>query len=204
MLALMCPPRCGARSLCVLVPVAKLSRIHRCVLVLDVIVYGRQTPPVAQLYQGQDAAAQAKVRERLAEWDGAGGLYGFDSWVANTDRNERNLLFSGDKEVWLIDHGHCFTGPNWTPANLDPTKEFSNKLKRWLTPVMSDARRAAVASEAAKLPETVKGVDLEKLGEMNHVASILDRGESQEVCCHFCGEAYNLAPAELCARFADA
>ena len=136
-----------------------------------------QTPPVAQLYQGQDAAAQAKVRERLAEWEGAGGLYGFDSWVANTDRNERNLLFSGDKEVWLIDHGHCFTGPNWTPTNLDPTKEFSNKLKRWLTPVMTDARRAAVASEAAKLPETVKSVDLEKLGEMNHVASILDSGD---------------------------
>lgn len=136
-----------------------------------------ETPPVAQLYQGQDAIVQAKVRKRLAEWDGVGGLYGFDSWVANTDRNERNLLFSGNKEVWLIDHGHCFTGPNWKPANLDPAEEYSNQLKGWLTPVMSDAERTAVASEAATLPETVKGVDLEKLGEMNHVASILDRGD---------------------------
>lgn len=134
-----------------------------------------RTPPVAQLYQGQDAAVQKKVRERLAEWDGIGGLYGFDSWIANTDRHERNLLFSGDKEVWLIDHGHCFTGPKWTPANFDPAKLYSNKLKGWLTPVMSDARRTAVASAAAEVPERVNDLDLEKIGELNHVLDILDR-----------------------------
>ena len=38
----------------------------------------------------------------------------------------------------------------------------------------------------------------------DEIRSILDGGEGQEVCCHFCGEAYDLAPAELYARFADA
>ena len=136
-----------------------------------------QTPPVAQLYKGKDATVQAKVRQRIAEWDGVGSLYGFDSWVANTDRHESNLLFSGDKEVWLIDHGHCFTGPNWTPANFDPAREYANKLKGWLTPAMSESRRATVAGLAATLPENVKDLDLEKIGEINHVMGILDRGE---------------------------
>ncbi len=136
-----------------------------------------QTPPVAQLYHGQDATVQRKIRERLVEWDGVGGLYGFDSWIANTDRHERNLLFSGDKEVWLIDHGHCFTGPAWTPENFDPAKVYPNKLKSWLTPIMSATRRTAVASEAAKVPEKLEGLDLKKVGELNHVLDVLNRGD---------------------------
>ena len=136
-----------------------------------------RTPPVAQLYQGQNASVQRKVRERLAEWDGVGGLYGFDSWIANTDRHERNLLFSGDKKVWLIDHGHCFTGPKWTPANFDPANVYSNKLKSWLTPVMSDARRTAVASAAGGVPEKVKDLDLNRVGELNHVLDVLDKDD---------------------------
>lgn len=135
------------------------------------------TPPVAQLYQGQDATVQRKVRERLAEWSSIGGLYGFDSWVANTDRHDRNLLFSGDKDIWLIDHGHCFTGPTWTPANLNPPQVYSNKLKSWLTPVMSEARRAAVASAATEITQKAKALDLRKLGELNHVLDVLDSGD---------------------------
>ena len=136
-----------------------------------------RTPPVAQLYRGQNATVQTKVRKRLAEWDSVGGLYGFDSWIANIDRHEGNLLFSGDKEVWLIDHGHCFTGPNWTPENLDPTKNYPNKLKNWLTPVIPDERRKVVASAASEVPKKVKDLNLEKLGELNHVLNVLDGGD---------------------------
>jgi hypothetical protein len=136
-----------------------------------------QTPPVAQLYVGKDEAAMTRVRQRLSEWKSVGDLYGFDSWVANIDRHERNLLFSGDRDVWLIDHGHCFTGPAWTPANLDPTKQYTNKLTAWLTPVMSAARRDEVASQAAKLPTIAGGLDLKGLGEVNYIASMLDEAD---------------------------
>ncbi len=37
----------------------------------------------------------------------------------------------------------------------------------------------------------------------DEIRGILDGGEAQEVCCHFCGEAYVMTPAELRARFAD-
>jgi hypothetical protein len=79
-------------------------------------------------------------------------VYGFDAWIANIDRHERNLLFSGDKEIWLIDHGHCFSGPQWNSADLEPQREYVNRLQQWLTPAMSSARRAAVAGSAALTP----------------------------------------------------
>ena len=136
-----------------------------------------QTPPVAQLYHGQAPAAIARIRQRLANWKTIGRLYGFDSWVANTDRHERNLLFSGDKEVWLIDHGHCFTGPDWSPAELDPEGDFANKLKSWLTPVMSDDRRTVVAAEAADVSTSAMQLDLKKIGELNYLLRVLKGGD---------------------------
>lgn len=151
-----------------------------------------QTPPVAQLYQGQDGAGVTKIRERLAQWDGIGDLYGFDSWVANVDRHERNLLFSGETHVWLIDHGHCFTGPNWTPADLDPPSEYNNRLKEWLTPVMSEARRAAVAGAAAELPKKIGGIDLKNIGEINHVASILNAGDFTALMTFLAARAFHV------------
>ena len=134
-----------------------------------------QVPPVAQLYQGQGEAAKDKVRKRLAEWDGTGSLYGLDSWVANIDRHERNLLFSGDKEVWLIDHGHCFTGPNWKSGNLNPSQQYKNKLKNWLTPAMSQARRTSVAAAATKMSQEMTKLDVQKIGETNHVIVLLQK-----------------------------
>ncbi len=132
---------------------------------------------MAQLYVGKDATVQRKVRERLSKWSRIGDLYGFDSWIANTDRHEHNLLFSGDKDVWLIDHGHCFTGPKWTPTNFDPTKVYSNKLKGWLTPAMSDDRRNEVVTAAAEICERIKHVNLQRIGELNRVVDILDSGD---------------------------
>ena len=132
------------------------------------------TPPVAQLYLG---AAPNAVKNRLADWDGIGDLYGFDAWVANIDRHDRNLLFSGDKEVWLIDHGHCFSGPQWKPADLDPTREYENRLQQWLTPTISAPRRTAVARSAALLEGRVSGIDPNYLGQLNRVTALLDSGD---------------------------
>jgi hypothetical protein len=128
------------------------------------------TPPVAQLYIG---SAPDAVRKRLADWDGIGGVYGFDAWIANVDRHERNLLFSGAELVWLIDHGHCFSGPQWKPADLDPAREYQHRLQQWLTPVMSSARRTAVAGSAASLEARVSGIDPNEIGQLNRVIDLI-------------------------------
>jgi hypothetical protein len=38
-----------------------------------------------------------------------GHLYGFDCWVANSDRHMNNILLTGAGVGFLIDHGHCFS-----------------------------------------------------------------------------------------------
>jgi molecular chaperone Hsp33 len=49
-----------------------------------------------------------------------------------------------------------------------------------------------------------RALDTLALLGFDDIRSMLDGGESQEVRCHFCGEAYELTPAELRARFSNA
>jgi len=48
---------------------------------------------------------QAAVFERLRKWKDLVRAACFDEWIANCDRHAGNLLYDGDAEFWLIDHG---------------------------------------------------------------------------------------------------
>jgi hypothetical protein len=122
------------------------------------------------------------VLARLAQWADLGRLYGFDTLVANVDRHAGNLLFCGNKEVWLIDHGHCFTGPAWSAEDLEPAdKSVPNRLNEWLTPSLDDTKRTAVAGKAATVPGEVSRMDLRALAEANYVANLLNDGDFEAV-----------------------
>lgn len=47
----------------------------------------------------------SSVLERLRAWKHLLPAACFDEWIANCDRHAQNLLFSGNDEFWLIDHG---------------------------------------------------------------------------------------------------
>ncbi|MBX3579514.1 MAG: hypothetical protein KF723_20100 [Rhizobiaceae bacterium] len=134
------------------------------------------TTNVQQVYCG-DPENVPLIREKLAAWSDVAGMYGFDTWIANTDRHEGNLLFSGRNDIWLIDHGHSFTGPTWDPAHFKPDEQYNNRLAQWLTPSMSNDRRREVAGPAGSMPARLNGVDISRLGELNYVANILTRGD---------------------------
>lgn len=85
----------------------------------------------------------------LATWPDLGKLYAFDGWVANVDRHPGNLLHGGKSEFWLIDHGHCLTGPEWKPDSLDPNASVISRLREWLTPVLTAQQKANRVNEAA-------------------------------------------------------
>ncbi len=64
-------------------------------------------------------------------------IMAFDVWTANTDRTLSNLI-SYENQILMIDHGHSFTGPDWTAPSLrasvnnsygwqQPLKEFVNR-----------------------------------------------------------------------------
>jgi hypothetical protein len=131
---------------------------------------------VQQLYVG-NADGIPLIHEKLAAWPGIGGMYGFDTWIANTDRHQGNLLFAGQNEVWLIDHGHSFTGPNWTSDALVIDQHHNNRLAQWLTPSIPQERREEAAGPAGELPSKVKTEDMFKLGETNYVAGLLTGGD---------------------------
>lgn len=126
---------------------------------------------------------QQQLLHDILEWGDLGNLYAFDSWVANTDRHPGNLLFGGKHEIWLIDHGHCFSGPAWEPDDLDPNQAYRNRLSEWLTGFLSTDQKTKRASEAAKFAQTIASIDvvasakdshIEVLMPQRHVAAVED------------------------------
>lgn len=51
------------------------------------------------------AGHQAAVEAKLRAWKHLTSAACFDEWIANCDRHEGNLLFNGNGDFWLIDHG---------------------------------------------------------------------------------------------------
>jgi hypothetical protein len=150
-----------------------------------------EQPQVAMLYNNGGGAA---VLNRLAAWRALGRLYGFDALVANIDRHAGNILFSGDREVWLIDHGHCFTGPNWRAADLSPPdRSVPSRLSEWLTPVLDDSKKTTTARDAAQVETDVSRMDLRDLALANHMAVLLS-GDDLDAVLGFLDERHPHVP----------
>jgi hypothetical protein len=107
-------------------------------------------PNVAFSFRNSTAPQSDLLIATLIKWKLLGGLYAFDTWIANTDRHAGNLLFGGGDDVWLIDHGHSFTGPNWTSTDLKPDAAYRHRLKEWLTPRMTSDQRLQKSKDGAK------------------------------------------------------
>lgn len=130
---------------------------------------------VRQMYIAeQNRATEVLIAERLAAWSDAGKLYGFDSWIANTDRNSGNLLFGGAGGIWLIDHAHGFTGPAWASDDLDAAEEYANLLAAWLTPLLNIDQRAEMARNVGAASDRLGRGLLTRLADTAHIASLLD------------------------------
>lgn len=122
-------------------------------------------PSIASLVLAEldtDARATLKpIVNLLTKEPWLGRLYGFDTWVANIDRHIGNVLFSADAGVWIIDHGHCFTGPSWRVADLISDANYRNRLREWLTPMLSDADRKKLADGASALAAQLPKLNLD-------------------------------------------
>lgn len=132
-----------------------------------------QTPPLAQVYLGGDRRATRRVVEKLAEWVRLGDLYALDAWVANVDRHQGNLLFSGEDQVWLIDHGHCFSGPGWRATELNANLTYRHRLAEWLTPALTEHKRNALADVSANFPAHFANANVADIGRAAHASELL-------------------------------
>lgn len=182
-LGLPIPPACLALAATEALATSKGPTIPGGRLVFASIDVGQ--PQVAMLYR---AGGGPSLLARLAQWAQMGRLYGFDALTANTDRHAGNLLFSGDREVWLIDHGWCFTGPNWQPSDLSPVdRPVRSRLSEWLTPALDEEQRRAASRVAATVELDAAGLDLRAIAEANHLADLLTSGDLEAVLSYVQG-----------------
>lgn len=135
------------------------------------------SPSVASLVikptEQETLALLRPIVDLLTRQPWLGELYGFDAWVANVDRHVGNVLFATSTGVWIIDHGRCFSGPNWAPTDLVPSSKYRHRLREWVTPFLPPAERKRLFNEAAALSTRLLAIDVREAGRMNSVINLL-------------------------------
>lgn len=132
-----------------------------------------KVPNVTFQLMSTNPAGQRALLEEIAKWVDLGRLYAFDAWIANIDRHPGNLLFGSPGDTWLIDHGHCFTGPAWKPEDLDPAHEFANRLSEWMTPCLNITQKTVRKAEAASFEASLHGFTATESSESSRLTQLL-------------------------------
>ncbi len=129
--------------------------------------------PNIQFRYKTDEPGRVRLLGAITAWPSLGRLYGFDAWIANVDRHPGNLLFSWGGDAWLIDHGWAFTGPAWSPSDLDSTAAYRHRLREWLTRHLTEAGREVRAKQAGILEADLRLIDIDAAIVASHAALLL-------------------------------
>lgn len=132
-----------------------------------------KVPNITFRATGATAEAQQQLLRDVLEWGDLGHLYAFDAWIANIDRHPGNLLFGGKNQLWLIDHGHSFSGPAWEPSDLDPDGQYRNRLAEWATPHLTLDQKRKRSSEAVKFAAQITSIDVAESRRQSRIDAFL-------------------------------
>lgn len=116
----------------------------------------------------------------VASWAEWPDVIGFDDWIANPDRHGGNFLIGEQGKVWLIDHGHSFTGPNWQIAALQPQCSVPSRL--WSETIQAQVSlndRHAASTRVTKAVSRFEGVTVPSAIEDAHIKTYLLTAENQ-------------------------
>lgn len=122
-----------------------------------------QTPNLAQRLKSAHPLSEKIISNSLISWSKKGHLYGFDTWVANVDRHMGNILFGARNEMWLIDHGRCFTKENWVPSDLVPDVTYANRLQSWYTKLLDQLVRLKTKQDLHQVQAEISNIDLNEV-----------------------------------------
>ncbi len=95
----------------------------------------------------------------LTSWSDWTSAMTFDEWVANQDRHSGNILFGGPGDIWLIDHSHCFTGPNWNVADLKADGIWKNLIADNRVPTLTLPERLEAKKRVAAIISALGTID---------------------------------------------
>lgn len=134
-------------------------------------------PPLKQLWIGSHLP-QAVI-DTLVAWPSLPFSFGFDTWVANVDRNLGNMLYGGPGDIWLIDHGHILSGPFWVRDDLEAEAEYCNKMTMWLTPNLCTPHKKALIKGIDRLPDAIRKLDIKAIVETSKALAVLTSGDAK-------------------------
>ena len=116
----------------------------------------------------------------IGAWPDWPAVLGFDDWIANGDRHGGNFLIGGPGIVWLIDHGHAFTGPSWQIASLQPQCAVNYRLwNEVIQPNITPEARHAAVPRAVKAAMTFQDIDPDSAIEVAMIRPNLTTEEIQ-------------------------
>ncbi len=135
----------------------------------------------ANLFDGIRAEAIGAMRKFLVEWPLLGVVAAFDEWAAVIDRHEGNLLVDEHDKVWLIDHGHAFTGANWRPPDLRQIS-FGNCLVSEAVQELPPVHLIKQVNVGAKSLEAELAANDNGLSGVNAAVRELDLLPEEDIC----------------------
>jgi hypothetical protein len=99
----------------------------------------------------------------------------FDEWIANSDRNDGNLLFGNPDRFLLVDYGHAFTGPEWNVASLQPNNDYYNQLLQgWAKCALDKTVKERILNELGSIFTQIDQMDLSTAIGCSRVDTFLD------------------------------
>ncbi|CAA6604290.1 conserved hypothetical protein [Rhodospirillaceae bacterium LM-1] len=131
------------------------------------------TPSLMQYWTGVGEQLPQSMLEALISWAQCGSAFAFDTWAANVDRNIGNLLFGGPNDIWLIDHGHIFTGQNWSGSHLKADSEYRNRMSEWLTPKFRGTQKGPLLRGIINMHESAQIMDIDGIISASRALEIL-------------------------------
>lgn len=139
----------------------------------DALGFGVVSLPHPDLRRRVKAQGVTVIDQFIRSWTGWREAMTFDEWVANRDRNQGNLLVGAEGDVWLIDHGHAFTGPNWTAADLQPGVSVPNQIADNIVPTLMLPQRHATWQLVQQLAAQYAAVDIEDILKLSRCDALL-------------------------------
>jgi len=125
----------------------------------EAMVFASGETSAPDLKRRMKAEGTAALAALFTAWHGWVPCMAFDEWLANGDRNPGNILFGGPGDIWLIDHSHCFTGPNWHASQLVPQGVWRNVIAENRIPTLTLPERIEAKKRVASLIPTLAALD---------------------------------------------
>ncbi|WP_332852674.1 HipA family kinase [Duganella sp. S19_KUP01_CR8] len=120
----------------------------------------------------------------------------FDEWIANCDRNVGNLLIGADNEVWLIDHSHAFTGPNWQGCMLRSGAYTKNRVAEHVGRCVTIKEKYSLGKHVNNLAGKFKQLQVSEIIDASGVNHLLSDVDVQALK-RFLSERIELLPAKI-------